>query len=59
MGQAGLYTADVYTMANEEPSSTEIAAAPEASAHRLGLQYMYLRKDQKEAIVSLHWGKTC
>ena len=46
-------------MANKEPSSTENAAAAEANARRLGLQYMYLREDQKEAIVSFALEKTC
>ena len=42
-------------MANEEASSIEIAAAAEASARRLGLQY--LREDQKEAVVSFALGE--
>ena len=42
-------------MANERPNSTEIAAAAEASAHHLGLQY--LREDQKEPVMSFALGK--
>ena len=42
-------------MANEEHSSTEIAATAEASAHHWGVQC--LREDQKEAVVLFALGK--
>ena len=42
-------------MANKRPSSTEIAAAAEASARYLGLQYLW--EEQQEAVASFALGK--
>ena len=42
-------------MASKRPSSSEIQAAVEASAYRLGFQH--LREEQKEAVVSFVSGK--